>query len=551
MGDIMQKIIIIVLGLSLISCTTAVDPIAEDDDQMDIIEEQQSLDVDQRMAIQEPVVSDNGIDLSQRMAIVSPSNNQAKNKPTKINEEDNIPAEILQKRYSMRADNVPLDTLFSMFGRTYKLNIILEPDVTGIVSVSFQGLSLKKAMEAILSANNYYWEWDQGLIRVRKFQTRTFHVDYLRLNRDSSSSSEASINSGNRNNGNGNSGSGSSGSGSGSGSSNSSSDDDEITAESSNSVDFWGELEEQIHSMLSSEGSLIVNTLAGMIQVRDLKPNVERVEDYLALLKAAVNRQVRIEARIVEVVLNEDNALGIDWTRVDLGDFAIASTPFSLVTGQGQDFDLSGANSLVPPGGFSLKSATLNIDWESSRFHAILKALSEQGDVKVVSQPRLMVLNNHTAFIKVGTNQTFFTRSETLTPQGSSNTLTSTDFAKTVTEGVILGVTPQISEDGWIMLEILPSVTRIVGVVQSPTGDSNAPILDVKKTSTIVRVRNNQMIMLGGMIQDSSGSSTRKVPLLGDLPFSIGQLFRADIKGKRRSELIIFLNPIITHDGQF
>ncbi|MDQ7059428.1 MAG: type II and III secretion system protein [Ghiorsea sp.] len=182
----------------------------------------------------------------------------------------------------------------------------------------------------------------------------------------------------------------------------------------------------------------------------------------------------------------------------------------------------------------------------TNQVSTVINALSEQGSVRMLSQPRLLILNNQSAMIKVGTDQPFF--SQTTTPGTGGSAATVTEDVRVVTIGLVLAVTTQISANGWIMLDASPIITRLVGTATSPLG-STAPILDIKQASTLVRVRDGETVVIGGLIQDETSENERKVPLLGDIP-GLGALFTSSYKHKQRTELVIFLTPKIKQDTQ-
>jgi type II secretory pathway component GspD/PulD (secretin) len=147
--------------------------------------------------------------------------------------------------------------------------------------------------------------------------------------------------------------------------------------------------------------------------------------------------------------------------------------------------------------------------------------------------------------VKSGTDEAFFVRSSNRVLQNSGGVLeTVNEQPQTVSLGVTLSVTPQISADGWAMLNITPSITRLIGTAVSPRGDSTAPILDVSEATTMVRVRSGELVILGGLIQEETSDTNRRVPGLGEVP-GLGNLFKSTYKAGRRKELVIFLAPTI------
>jgi len=437
------------------------------------------------------------------------------------------PSAATEPLYSLRVKNMDVARVLALFARAYKLNIITDADIEGKVSVNFHGLSFKQAMDAILGSLDYAWEREGNLIRVHAWETRNFTVNYIRLVRSTSGSSQASASSG----GDTSSGGGSSSGGSGQSGS--------ITISQQDTVKFWGELDKQLSTLVSKEGKLVINRIAGVIQVTDHPSHVRNVRKFLTRLNRSINRQVQIDVKIVEVTLNDDYRLGIDWNRIDIGSLATKVT-----------FSTSNAIA-TPAGGFLAlpKSLSLNIGHQSNRgkgdINSVIEALSEQGNVKIISQPKVRTLNNQPAMIKVGVDKTFF-RKEQSTTTGTATTTASTDVPQVVTEGIVLAITPQISADGWIMMDISPVITRVSSVTEvkdaAGTVQSSAPNLEIRQASSLVRARDDSTIILGGLIQDTISKTDRGVPFLEDLPL-LGPFFKGVSRIKKKTELVIFITP--------
>ena len=413
--------------------------------------------------------------------------------------------------YSFRAHELPLIDALALFARSNKLNIVTGPEITGITTVDFHELPLEQAMSALLEAHGYYWQHRNSLIQIRRFKTARINVDYIRLIRGGEGQNQAQMSSG------------SSGGGG-------SQEAGQITVNQKDEIKFWEELEKQIETLMSDDGRLVINRLSGTIQVTDWYQRVDEIEDFLSSVHEALHRQVQIEARIYEVNLNDNYSLGIDWNRVDfLGD----STGL-----------IGAASSIIssPIGGVIPKINTTSISFSDASFDGVIEALQEQGELKVVSQPRIVTLNNQPALIKVATDQPFFTQTITQGTSGTGNIVT--EEANSVTIGLVLSVTPQISEDGWIMLDVTPIISRLRETAISPLETSNAPVLDVKQSSGLVRLKDGEMMIIGGLIQEESSETERKVPLLGDIPL-LGRLFTGTYTVKTKSELVIFISPKI------
>ena len=409
--------------------------------------------------------------------------------------------------YRFRAKDMPIVKALDLFARNYDLNLITSPDVTGMVTVDFKDLPFKKSMDVILDAYGYYWSRDGSLIRVYKYETEIFVIDYLRLIREGSGSSQANVES-------------STGDVSGG-----------ISIRQADTINFWEDLEKQLNAMLSEEGNLIINRMSGTIHVTDFHKKIMQVKQFINSITRSINRQVEINVRILDVKLDDDFSLGINW---DL----ILSKASAMYTAE--------ASTIVttPLGVSEPKLKTFSVGMDSSDFNAVIDALSEQGELKVISKPSIRVMNNQPALIKVGTDIPFFNQTTTVGSSGANNTVT--EEIRFVTEGLVLSVTPQISEDNLILLDVTPIISRLEGTAVSPLG-STAPIMNVEQSSTIVRLKDGEMVTIGGLIQDADSYTRRKVPILGDIPLA-GNLFKGTYTAKGKNELVIFITPKIIKD---
>lgn len=471
-----------------------------------------------------------------------------------------LPATVADiKLYDFRATGQPVRLALSQLATAYQLNIAVDQDVEGEVTVDLKELPLEKVLEAILEPLGLAWTWEDGLLRVSRLESRIFNVDYLRLVRS----------------GNGNSSSSTSLSGGGGGGGGSTGNSSSSIAQN-DTINFWNELEEQLETMLErsdddytenerpvettvqtdretnisttltrpvreSEGRLIIDRLSGTIQVTTTRARMKNVAAFLKHVTAGIKRQVYIEAKVVEVSLNDEQSFGIDWTQLN---FDLVNDALNLSTNVIVTNPVDGGTAL--PGTLTGTYVRTFNDGKLEHIEAAITALQEQGQVKVVSQPRIRTLNNQSAIVRVGTERTFFTTTTTIdrSPLGGDPLLTTTNTPSTITEGLVLTVTPQISEHGDITMDVSPVLTRIAGIDSSPDGLSNAPKLDIKQSSTLVRMHDNETIVVGGLIQETTSNTVRAVPVLGKLPV-VGKLFSADYDRDIRKELVIFITPHI------
>ena len=449
--------------------------------------------------------------------------------PTDVFNEDEV-------LYSFMISNMSVREGLRLFARAYELNIATDPDVEGVLDVEFRDVSLDRAMSLMLDSLDYYWETKDGVIRVRSQETRRFTVDYLRLIRSGRGVSTATVSS--ASSGDGDSGGGSGGEGEEAGS---------ITIGQTDEIQFWAELETQLSALLSATGRLVVNRLSGTVQVSDQHANVEDIGEYIDHINRAIHRQVDIEVKILEVLLDDTTALGINWSKVSQ----------VLDTGTTVDFGIEGSVT-SPAGGITPLGNVLTIEGNDLkrngdlRLGAVIDALEQQGDVEVVSQPHVRTLNNQTALIKVGTDRTFFRREQSTDSTSAGSLTTATDIPQVVTEGVVLSITPQIGERGWVMMDVSPVVTRVssVSVVEGPGGviQSSAPNLDVAQVSSLIRARSGDTVVIGGLIQTQDSTTKRGIPGLTRMG-AVGRAFGGGVyKQTVRKELIMVLTPTVIAD---
>jgi hypothetical protein len=443
--------------------------------------------------------------------------------------------------YSFTAKGLPVVDALALFARLNQLNIVPDPEVSGMVTVDFRGLTLDKAMEAILESLGAYAEEDGGLIRVRGMETKIFTVDYLRIKRGGKTSFETDLSSGNNTAAAGGGGGGGGGSGS----------SGKVTIGSSDEVDVWGGMDAQIKTLLSSQGKVAVNSLAGTIIVTDRKKNLDQVENYISILSNRLNRQVDLDVRVLDVEFLDDREFAIDWNQVvkQVGNTTL--TAAAILTP-------SGIPTTVFPG---LTGANIpNLSISNTTIDLIIKAIEDQGKVRVASQPRVRSMNHQTSIIKVVRQDPFFTSQSNVLQSQSGNAQGNNVQVNSVETGTVLAITPQISDDERITLDILPSVTTLAGVEsfvqQVPltnntvvtSTNATAPRLRAKQASAVVRVSDRDTVVMGGFIEDQVNQIRKKIPVLGDIPL-LGTLFTGMADAKTRKELVFLVSPTIVRDS--
>jgi MSHA biogenesis protein MshL len=284
------------------------------------------------------------------------------------------------------------------------------------------------------------------------------------------------------------------------------------------------------YSRTTPEGlKLIINPIAGTILVSAMPTKLEQVAQFIATFESSVQRQVLIEAKIVEVNLDNGLQYGIDWN--------VVSQKGNLgVTARSDNSQSTTGN------------VQLTLSGGSTQITAILNALSTQGTVQVLSSPRVSALNNQRATFSVTTDEIFFavTRSQILGPTGGTIGYNSSIVPQQISVGIVLDVLPQVGPDNVITMNIRPEVTT-VSRVESITVDGNtstAPVIDRRETDTMARVRGGETIVIGGLVQTRRERTESGIPLLRDIPF-LGRLFTKYNYVEHRGELVIFLTPTI------
>ncbi len=300
---------------------------------------------------------------------------------------------------------------------------------------------------------------------------------------------------------------------------------------------------------MQSGVKLQINPFAGTVFVRDRKANVEKIAEYLDALKVRVERQVDLNVQVFNVEFTDDRVFAIDWQQVYMrvGSAALTAGAF-----------LNPAAALVAQ--FPGLATPLNFTVNQSSVGAVLRAIEEQGKVKILSQPRIRTLNQQAAQIKVVRQDPFFIQQSNVLQSTSGNAQGNNVEVNTVTTGTFVSITPQISENKVITLDILPvfsTLVRTVSFGETVATDSTnsvataplatAPVLDIKQASTIVRVRNNDTVVMGGFVGETVTELRKKIPLLGDIP-GLGTLFTGMVDAKVRSELVLFVNPSLVED---
>jgi MSHA biogenesis protein MshL len=408
------------------------------------------------------------------------------------------------------------------------LNLIIDQDVdTDIpITMSVHEASIEEVLNIVMDISGTYYTLQSNILHVKQFMQKSFIIPYVHSNTSFKTELGGDmLNSANSGGG------GSSGGGSGKG----------VTGDFKLKYDnpedmngFYTQIEENLKSLISKDGRYTLNKFNGVLNVYDRKKRLDVIEKMIKQIKKRSKQQVLIEAKILEVVLNDDHALGVSWEGV--------------------------ANSILKAGDQLLINQTLGLSgavagtvtYTSQNFNAVITALDESGDVDTLSNPRIKVLSGQSAIISSGKLVPFWEK-EVQTNQGTGGSASNTEVTynrRDVLHGVTMGVTPVIMEDGQIMLNIIPITSSIEDVIEhfDENGKSvaSAPILNVKEAGTIIFAKDNDLILIGGLINNTVKKTEEKIPLLGDIPL-LGQLFSKTVNKDEKRELVILLKLNVVH----
>ncbi len=456
------------------------------------------------------------------------------------------------------AGNNDLPIVLRGLAESFGLNFQIDANVHGSVQTRLQDVTLEQALDAIVLPQGYTYSIDNGVLRVgaAKVQTKIFSLDYVAMTRFASTSTSVSRRVG----------TGGGGGGGGGGA-------DLIS--STSVTDLWSELRTSLIALIfdtanrgpgdtttigptggatntssgaafpsgqSGQGGggatafsrvdgygqrLIINPVAGTVLVTASPAKLAEVATFMQAFESSVQRQVLIEAKIVEVRLNNDFQFGIDWNRIASGNGGLG---FQTTNQTGSP------------------TVTLSLGGGSSKINVVLHALQSQGDVSVLSSPRVAAMNNMRATFNVTTDEVFFIVNST--PITNANGVigsTQNVTPQTISVGIVLDVLPQIAADNIITMNIRPHVTSVVRVAEFKTengGIITAPVVENRETDTMIRARAGETVVIGGLMQNAITHTSSGVPGLQSLPV-VGGLFRGKTTSTSKSELVIFITATI------
>ena len=468
-------------------------------------------------------------------------------------------------RFDVRVEDAPARAFFEGLVDGTPINILVHPDVKGRITIALKQVTIVEALAAVRDLYGFDYRPTAGgyMILPATVQTRVFHLNYLDLQRVGISKTRVS------------SGQITQGSNSSYGESNTSESSNQTTDKNSTQSeisgtavltrtdsDFWAALEADVKILVGDAPghSVVINRTSGVIVVRAMPSELRDVADYLSKTQSTVTRQVVLEAKVIEVELGSAYQAGINWAKV----FTDNGRTLTLgAAAPPNGFDVNpltprGDQVLVQPGnpltGFvqNALGGAFTIAANTANFNAFIELLSTQGRTRVLSSPRVSTLHNQKAVIKAGTDEFFVTGVRSDTTTGTATTTTVNVQLTPFFSGVALDVTPQISEDGDVLLHIHPTVSEVSDQSKKISFNGNTSELplafsQVRESDSVVRAKNGQVIVIGGLMRETRKRDNYKIPLLGDIP-GVGHVFRSERDQGTTVELVLLLRPIVATD---
>lgn len=499
---------------------------------------------------------------------------------------------VLEERFNVSFNNVPVQQFFNSIVAGTRYNMLINPEVTGTITANLKDVTLVEALDAVRELYGYDYKIDGTRIYIRPLtmQTKMFKVNYLTAIRKGVSSlrvSSTSVanagtsnsgsqnNSGNNNNSNNNNNDNSGNNGNnGNNSGGNQSQRDAANVQTTSGSDFWLELKTALEAIIETgkDGrSVTISPQSGVIVIRAMPDELRNVDQYLRATQLSVDRQVILEAKILEVELNSNFQSGINWaafgklstnSRISAGLVQPGTSLTPLGVSASGSLSSNGAAGAVAVPGSSIGAVSdavgslFGLAFQTSNFAALISFLEGQGTVHVLSSPRIATLNNQKALLKIGTDEFFVTGiSTTTTTNGNgSGVTTPTLTLQPFFSGVVLDVTPQIDDHGNIILHVHPSVSQVStvnkGVNLGTLGNFSLPLAasSTSEMDSMVRGQDGQVVAIGGLMRQATTSDRSGVPGASDIPV-VGALFRATGEVIQKRELVVLIKPTIVESS--
>lgn len=483
----------------------------------------------------------------------------------------------VEPKFDLAVNNAPATQVFNAIVSGTRYSMVVHPDVKDPITVNLKNATVMDALETIRDLYGYEYKVQGTRITVLPvtFQTRVFQINYLQAQRRGRTDVQVSSGSITASTGTAAGGvttptttAGAPGTPTGGTAATRGTEATRVTTSSES--DFWGDITKSLQTIVgTAEGrNVIVNPQSGVIVVRALPKELRNVESFLSAMQLVVERQVVLEAKIIEVSLSQGSEAGVNWaafrdahTRsvgglVGPGAAVSNAGPLSTPIARSPAGSSSFSTTLGSPSSIAASTgapgAIFGLALQTTNFAALLAFLETQGSINVLSSPRIATINNQKAVLKVGTDEFFVTNvSTTAVTSGAGTTTTPTINVQPFFSGIALDVTPQIDDENNIILHVHPSVSQVsekrkdinlgqIGTFTLPLASSK-----INESDTIVRVQDGNIVAIGGLMTQQTTQDQSQVPGAGDLSGGLGALFRQRSTTTVKSELVILLKPTI------
>ncbi len=426
--------------------------------------------------------------------------------------------------------------------------------------VNIKDYTVPELFTFIFDEHNLFHTYDpiKGVVRVSYTNTVNFNIDYINMSELVTESTKSitvgpSTNTGANTTGTtGSTSTSGTNSSSGSTGSNGGANSDYTNVRAISTFTFWDQLQNHIQQILQVDeeyndalNKTLVNRDAAVVTITGTKRQIDGVKRYLNKLESRMHSQVMLEAHLIELTYNDFSSIGVNWSKFDLG-----------LNGNFTNYKNSSNN--LNPLGASGPVYSFGIDFNPA---GLINFLKTYGDVEVLSNPKILTLSNQPAVINVGQQLSYLYQNGSIASSDTQTAATTTNTLGSVFVGLTLNIIPEVTEDGYIIMRINPITSELLneselnpssttGTTTTQTQRTMPPDTRVKQMTSIVKVKDSQKVLIGGLIEKKISKDNNKVPVIGDIPL-FGRLFNNDTDTVRKSELFILITPTLIKQDVF